>query len=95
MSNVPHDTTQYANNRIEASHRRPRIRERTMLGFRSVGNVQRFLSVLGVVSNLVNRARHRLTADQYRFYRDRRLMHGRWLVTPENRLSPSRFRRLL
>jgi putative transposase len=71
MPGVPYDTTQYTNNRIEASHRRTRIRERQMLGFRSVGNTQRFLSVLSVVSNLFNCARHRLTAEQYRFYRDR------------------------
>ena len=71
MPGVPHDTTQYANNRIEASHRRTRLRERQMLGFRSVGSAQRFLSVFSVVSNLFNCARHHLTADQYRFYTDR------------------------
>jgi putative transposase len=71
MPGVPHDTTQYANNRIEASHRRPRTRERQMLGFRSVGSAQRFLSVLPAVSNLFNYARHHIRADQYRFYRAR------------------------
>ena len=73
MPGVPHDMTQYANNRIEASHRRTRMLERQMLGFRSVGNVQRFLNVFSVVSNLFNCARHHLTAAQYRFYRDRAL----------------------
>jgi hypothetical protein len=61
----------HANNRIEASHRRTRVRERRMLGFRSVRSAQRFLSVLSVVSDLFNCARHHLTAHQYRFYRDR------------------------
>jgi putative transposase len=71
MAGVPHDTTQYENNRIEASHRRTRIRERQMLGFRSVGNTQRFLSVQSAVLKLFNRGRHRLTAERYRTFRSR------------------------
>ena len=69
MPGIPHDTTQYANNRIEASHRRTRIRERQMLGFRSVGNAQRFLSVQSAVLNLFNWGRHQLTAERYRYFR--------------------------
>jgi len=69
MPGVPHDTTQYANNRIEASHRRTRIRERQMLGFRSVGSAQRFLSVQFAVLNLFNWGRHLLPAEQHRFLR--------------------------
>lgn len=71
MPSVVHDTAQYANNRIEASHRRTRIRERQMLGFRSVGNAQRFLSVQSTVFNLFNGARHQLTAERYRYFRSR------------------------
>ena len=41
IASVPHDTTQYANNRIEASHRRTRVRERQMLRFRSAGDSKR------------------------------------------------------
>jgi putative transposase len=66
---VPHDTTQYANNRIEASHRRTRIRERQMLGFRSVGGAQRFLSVQLTVLNLFNWTRHKTSAERNRFFR--------------------------
>ena len=69
MPGVPHDVTQYANNRIEASHRRTRIRERQMLGFRSVGSAQRFLSVQSAVLNLFNWGRHSLRAEQHRFFR--------------------------
>ena len=69
MPGVPHDTTQYANNRIEASHRRTRIRERQMLGFRSAGSAQRFLSVQFVVLNLFNWGRHAMSAEHYRFCR--------------------------
>ena len=51
MPGVAHDKTQYSNNRIEVSHRGTRSRERQMLGFRSVGNAQRFLSVLICTEN--------------------------------------------
>ena len=40
-----------------------------MLGFRSVGSAQRFLSVQYVVLNLFNWGRHLLRAEQYRFLR--------------------------
>lgn len=71
MPDVVHDTTRYANNRIEASHRRTRIRERQMLRFRSVGSAQRFLSVQSAVLNLFNWGRYRLRAEQYRCHRSR------------------------
>ena len=70
-ASVPHDTTQYANNRIEASHRRTRIRERQMLRFRSAGNAQRFLSVQASILNLFNWGRHQLRAWEYRCFRAR------------------------
>ena len=71
IASVPHDTTQYANNRIEASHRRTRVRERQMLRFRSAGNAQRFLSVQASILNLFNWGRHQLRAKQYRCFRAR------------------------
>ena len=71
IASVPHDTTQYANNRIEASHRRTRVRERQMLQFRSAGNAQRFLSVQASILNLFNWGRHQLRARQYRCFRAR------------------------
>ena len=71
IASVPHDTTPYANNRSEASHRRTRVRERQMLQFRSAGNAQRFLSVQASILNLFNWGRHRLRAKQYRCFRAR------------------------
>ena len=58
IASVPHDTTPYANTRIEASHRRTRIRERPLLRFRSAGTAQRFLSVQASILNLFNWGRH-------------------------------------
>lgn len=69
MPTVPHDTETYANNRIEASHRRARGRERQMKGFRSAGRMQRFLSVHDTVANLLNWSRHLMSAANYRMFR--------------------------
>src|SRR5215831_9028890 len=52
MPSVVHDTERYANNRAEVSHEPIRQRERQMRGFKSVGQVQRFWSVHGVIQNL-------------------------------------------
>ena len=76
MPGVPHDTNQYANNRIEASRHRTRIRERQMLGFRSVGNAQRKLSVQSAVMNLFNSGLRQLTAERNRYFRFRAF--GAW-----------------
>ena len=51
MPLVPHDTTQYANNRAEVSHQPTRQRERQMRGFTSSAHAQRFLHVHGVIQN--------------------------------------------
>ena len=40
-----HDTSQYANNRVELSHQPTRVRERGMRRFKSLRQAQRFLSV--------------------------------------------------
>jgi putative transposase len=71
IPSVPHDTTQYANNRAEVSHQPTRQRERQMRGFRSVGSTQRFLSVHGVVQNLFRFGRHLLRAAHARLFRKR------------------------
>jgi putative transposase len=42
-----------------------------MRGFKSVGQVQRFLSVHGVVQNLFRLGRHLLRAKNHRLLRDR------------------------
>ena len=60
MPLVPHDTTQYANNRAEVSHQPTRQRERQMRGFTSPTQAQRFLHVHGVIQNLFRVGRHLL-----------------------------------
>lgn len=71
LADVPHDTSKYANNRCEASHRPTREQERQMKGFRCAANAQRFLELHGLVRNLLNWGRHRLTAKVYRHFRGR------------------------
>ena len=65
MPSVVHRTDQYANNRAEVSH------ERQMRGFKSVGHLQRFASVHGVVQNLFRVGRHLLRAAHHRVLRTR------------------------
>ena len=71
MPSVVHRTDQYANNRTEVSHERTRQRERQMRGFKSVGHLQRFASVHGVVQNLFRVGRHLLRAAHHRVLRTR------------------------
>ncbi len=66
-----HDTSQYANNRVELSHQPTRVRERGMRRFKSVRQAQRFLSVHATVYNLFNLGRHLVSAKNYRFFRIR------------------------
>ena len=66
---VPHDTSRYANNRVEVSHRTTRERERQMRGFRSPAQAQRFLQARGVIQNLFRMGRHQLRAAQHRMLR--------------------------
>ena len=61
-----HSTQQYENNRAEQSHEATRVRERGMRRFKSVGQVQRFLTVHAAVSNLFNLGRHLVRAQHYR-----------------------------
>jgi putative transposase len=76
MPSVVHCTDQYANNRAEVSHQPTRQRERQMRRFKSAAHAQRFLSVHGLVQNLVRVGRHRLRAVHYRLLRTRSL--GIW-----------------
>ena len=69
MPNTIHDTSQYANNRAELSHEPTRQRERTMRGFKSMGQAQRFLTVHGAMKNLFAIPRHLLRAKNYRLFR--------------------------
>lgn len=52
MPNVEHRSHKGLNNRAENSHLPLRKRERIMQGFRSVGGLQRFISIFSAVRNL-------------------------------------------
>ena len=69
MPDTIHDTSQYANNRAELSHEPTRQRERTMRGFKSMGQAQRFLAVHGTMKNLFAIPRHLMRAKRYRLFR--------------------------
>ena len=71
LPGVTHDTQQYANNRAELSHQPTRMRERQMRRFKSPRQVQRFLSLHGVVRNLFCVARHLLRSTHHRLLRSR------------------------
>src|SRR6056300_761265 len=66
-----HDTSQYANNRCELSHEPARGRERGMRKFKSMEQAQRFLGAHAAVYNLFNLGRHLVSAENYRFFRQR------------------------
>jgi putative transposase len=69
MPSVVHATDQDANNRAEVSHQPTRQRERQMRRFKSAAQVQRFLSVHGLVQNLFRVGRHLLRAAHHRLLR--------------------------
>ncbi len=71
---LTHITEQYENNRAEISHQPTRQQERQMRRFKSPGQVQRFLSFLGLVNNLFRQQRHLLSAHNYRTLRERAFM---------------------
>lgn len=66
-----HDTSQYANNRAELSHQSTRVRERGMNRFKSMQQAQRFMTVHAAVYNFFNLGRHLVSANNYRFFRQR------------------------
>jgi len=71
LPSVSHDTSRYANNRIELSHQPTRQRERHMRRFKSSRQAQRFLYLQGVVQNLFRVGRHLLGSANHRFLRTR------------------------
>jgi putative transposase len=72
-----HDTSQYANNRAELSHQPTRVRERGMRRFKSARQAQRFLNIHAAVYNLFNLNRHLISANHYRWSRQRALTSWR------------------
>ena len=67
MPSVDHSTDRYADNLAEVSHQPTRQRERQMLGFKSAGQAQRFMSVHGVILNFFRFSRHRMRSENYRW----------------------------
>lgn len=61
-----HGTQPYENNRAEQSHEATRARERGMRRFKSMKQVQRFVTAHAAVSNLFNLGRHLVRAQHYR-----------------------------
>jgi putative transposase len=57
------------NNRAEGSHVPIRLRERKMLGFRSLGSAQRFLATHAAVANTFTTCRHPISAASHRQFR--------------------------
>ena len=62
MPDVIHDSTRYANNRVEQSHESTRVRERGMRRFKSTRQAQRFVTTHAAVQNLFNLGRHLVSA---------------------------------
>lgn len=77
-----HDTSQYANNRVELSHQPTRVRERGMRRFKSVSQGQCFLSTHAVVYNLFNLGRHLFSAEHYRSSRQRAFASWEYATGP-------------
>ena len=68
---VNHRTGKYENNRAEVSHQHTREQERQMRRFKSVPQLQQFLSVHGPLHNLFRVGRHQLKAVHHRLLRER------------------------
>jgi putative transposase len=77
-----HDTSQYANNRVELSHQATRVRERGMRRFKSSLQAHRFLSVHAVVHNLFNLGRNLVSAKHYRLLRQRAFESWEYAAAP-------------
>ena len=77
MSDVIHDTSQYANNKAELSHQPTRVRKRVMRKFKSIEQGQRFLSAHFEVYNLFNLGRHCISAKNYKMLRSRAISSWR------------------
>ncbi len=66
MPGVEHRQHKGLNNRAENSHQPTRVREKVMRRFKSVGQVQRFLSAFSIIASHFKPRRHLLTAALYR-----------------------------
>jgi putative transposase len=66
---IEHRQHKGLNNRVEASHRHTRRREKIMGRFKSPGQAQRFLSIHDQTAALFRPKRHRLSARSYRHAR--------------------------
>ena len=66
LPGVEHRQHKGLNNRAENSHQPTRQRERTMRGFKSPGQAQRFLSAFSPISSHFRPRRHLLSAQRYR-----------------------------
>jgi putative transposase len=66
LPGMEHRQHRYLNNRAENSHQPTRQRERRMQGFKSPGQVQRFLSAYGPIAQHFRPGRHLLPAPIYR-----------------------------
>ena len=81
MPSVTHYTRQYANNRAEVSHQSILQHERHMRRFKSLRQVQRFLSVQGPINNLFRVSRHLMRVAHYRLFRDQAFVTWRAVTT--------------
>jgi putative transposase len=77
-----HDTSQYANNRAELSHRSTRVKERGMRRFNSPMQAQRFLNIHATVYNLFNLGRNLVSAKHYRLFRQRAFASWEYATAP-------------
>ena len=70
LPSAPQCTTQYANNRAEVSHQPTRQRERHMRRFKSLRQVQGFLSVHSPINNPFRMGWHLVKAAHYRLFQE-------------------------
>ncbi|WP_374190702.1 IS6 family transposase [Rhizobium rhizogenes] len=75
MPGVEHRSHKGLNNRAENSHAPLRKRERMMQGFRSVGGLQRFISVFSAIRNLFVPAHQKRSALAIHIHRIRAMAH--------------------
>lgn len=77
IPNSIHDTNQYSNNKSDLSHQPTRVRERGMRKFKSIEQAQRFLNTHEAVYNLFNLGRNLVSAENYRYFRQRPMHLGK------------------
>ncbi|AGI67317.1 hypothetical protein OAN307_c16450 [Octadecabacter antarcticus 307] len=75
------ETGRWLNNRVENSHQPFRKRERTMLRFRRMRSLQKFVSVEASVHNPFNQERHLSSRDNFKLSRDATLSEWRQLCS--------------